>query len=162
MAFIYETENFIVESFEKPTPHIDRNEGGHIKICPKVRIVNRQALSPKLAIECMRLTLVVGEAMATAMNKRGVDVGRVNYQDMGNWSVNKPDGPYFHIHIYGRAKSAKVQRYNQSMYLPDRKEQPEFYTTFKPLNDGDVAEIRKEIERLFKTKKYSDAEWRLS
>ncbi|NCB21134.1 MAG: hypothetical protein EOM88_04455 [Clostridia bacterium] len=42
-------------------------------------MVDRQALEPKLAIELMRLTIVAGEAMTTAMNRRGVDIGRINY-----------------------------------------------------------------------------------
>ena len=116
-------------------------------------------MSPKLTRELMKLTVLVGEAMISAMNGRGVDIERINYQDMGNWSVFKSDGPYFHYHLYGRAKSAKYQKYGESVYLPLRAEHPEFYARFKPLNDGDVAEIRKEIERLLKTEKYKDGEW---
>ena len=33
---IYESENFFVEAVEKP--HVDRNDGGHIKIYPKIRV----------------------------------------------------------------------------------------------------------------------------
>lgn len=35
MANIYETENFIVEAVGQP--HVIREDGGHIKIYPKVR-----------------------------------------------------------------------------------------------------------------------------
>lgn len=157
MPLIFETENFTVEAVEKP--HVDRDDGGHIKIAPKVRVLDRQHLSPKLAKKLMKLTVLVGEAMMGVMNRRGVDVERVNYQDMGNWSVFKSEGPYFHYHLYGRAKSAKYQKYGESVYLPLRDDHPEFYSEFKPLNDGDVAEIRKEIERLLKTEKYQDKEW---
>jgi diadenosine tetraphosphate (Ap4A) HIT family hydrolase len=72
MATIYESENFIVEAVEKP--HVDRDDGGHIKIYPKVRLSDRQQLSPKQAIELMRLTIVVGQAMTTVMNQHGVDI----------------------------------------------------------------------------------------
>jgi len=159
MALIYKTENFTVESYDKP--HVDRNDGGHIKISPNIRIVDRQQLSPKLAVELMRLTIVTGEAMTKIMNEHGVDIGRINYQDNGNWTVFKPDGSYLHIHLYGRAKSAKIQKYGQACFFPHREEKPEFYEKNKPLTDDDVKDIKLEIERLMKTNKFSDSNWSL-
>ena len=156
---IYETENFIVEAVEKP--HVDRADGGHIKIYGKTRLVDRTEISPTQAIEVMRLTMVVGEAMSKAMNKRGIDIGRINYQDNGNWGVFKPEGPYFHIHPYGRAKSAKVHKYGQACYFPHRNEHPEYYKNFKPLNKEDIKEIKNEMKKLFKTEKYIDEAWGL-
>ena len=67
MAQIYQTENFIVSAPEKPL--VTRIDGGHIKISPKVKLADRTRLTPKLAIELMRLTMVVGEAMAGASKK---------------------------------------------------------------------------------------------
>ena len=154
---IYQTDNFIVESVEKP--HVSRTDGGHIKISPKERLVDRTRLSPKLAIELMRFTMVVGEAMATSLNKRGVDVGRINYQDNGNWSVFKPEGPYLHIHLYGRAKSAKVHKWGDACYFPHI--ETGFYDSFEPLNDGDIEAIREEIESVFQREKYQDRNWRI-
>ena len=155
MALIYETENFIAEAVEKP--HITRTDGGHIKIYPKIRKPDRLDLTPKEAIEVMRLTMIVGEAMRKGMNNRGVDVGRINYQDNGNWSVFKPEGPYFHIHLYGRAKSAKIQKYGDAAHFPQR--DTGFYDDLKPLNEGDVEEIKKQIEEILKQDKYKDSNW---
>ncbi|MFA5129388.1 MAG: hypothetical protein WC477_00540 [Patescibacteria group bacterium] len=154
---IYQTKDFVVEAVEKP--HVTRMDGGHIKIYPNIRIVDRTQLEPTIAIELMRLTMVAGEAMATALNRRGIDIGRINYQDNGNWSVFKPEGPYLHIHLYGRAKSAKIQKYGDAGHFPH----PEtgFYDGFEPLNDGDIDEIRKEIEEIFQREKYQDAQWHL-
>jgi len=154
---ILRTKNFIVVSVEKP--HITRTDGGHIKIFPILKLVDRTELNPSLAIELMRLTMIVGEAMTKALNNRGVDIGRINYQDNGNWSVFKPEGPYLHIHLYGRAKSAKVQKYGDACYFPQR--DTGFYDSFEPLNDGDVQEIKKEIKLLLKEKKYQDKNWHL-
>lgn len=154
---IFQTENFIVESVEKP--HISRPDGGHIKITPKARLVDRTELTPKLAIELMKLTMVAGEAMAKAMNRRGVDIGRINYQDNGNWSVFKSEGPYLHIHLYGRAKSAKVNKWGDACYFPQR--ETGFYDSFEPLNDGDIEEIKKEIQLISKEEKYQDQNWHL-
>lgn len=160
MFIIYETNKFIVEAPEKP--HIDRDDGGHIKIYPKKRLVDRQQLSPEEAIELMRLTIVVGEAMIKVMNKNGVNIGRVNYQDNGNWSVFNPEGPYLHIHLYGRAKSAKVHKYGQACWFPHREENPDYYKNFKPLTEKDIAGIKEEIFRLFLQEKYLDKNWHLN
>ena len=157
MDLIYKSKNFLVENPDKP--HIDRQDGGHVMISPKVTVLDRQQLSPKLAIELMRLTIVVGEAMKLVMNENGVDIGRINYNDAGNWGVFKPEGPFLHIHIYGRAKSAKIQRYGQALHFPHREEKPEFYEKLKPLNKKDIRDMKIEIEKLLKEKKYSDSEW---
>ncbi|MFA6119695.1 MAG: hypothetical protein WC688_07265, partial [Parachlamydiales bacterium] len=85
-------------------------------------------------------------------------IGRINYQDNGNWSVFKPEGPYLHIHLYGRAKSAKIQKYGDAVYLPQR--ETGFYDKFEPLNDGDIAEIKKQIEEISKQEKYQDSNWK--
>lgn len=157
MTLIYETKNFIVEAFD--APHISREEGGHIRIIPKVRISDRQDLSPEKAIELMRLTMVVGEAMKYAMKKRGVDIGRINYQENGNWGVFKPEGPHLHIHIYGRAKDAKSQKYGEAIHLPQR--ETGFYKKFRSLDEKDVEEIGGKIVSLFRESKYKDSEWGL-
>lgn len=156
---IYETYNFIVEAPEKP--HVDRDDGGHIIILPKIRVLDRQHLTPDLAVELMWLTTLVGEAMVIAMNDRGVDIGRINYHDSGNWSVFKPEGPYLHYHIYGRAKSAKYQKYGEALHCPLRSAHPEYYANFKPINKEDIEAIRKEIERLLQTEHYHDKNWNL-
>jgi len=159
MNLIYESENFNVYSAKQP--YIDREDGGHIVIIPKLKVTDRQQLTPKQAIELMRLTIVVGQAMTKVMNEHGVDIGRINYMDTGNWSVFKPGGSYLHIHLGGRAKSAKIQKYGQSLYFPHKDEKPEFYENLKPLTKDDVKDIKKEIKKLFKEQKFSNHEWGL-
>lgn len=157
MALIYETKNFTVEAADEP--HITRADGGHIVICPKERVVDRTQLTPKQAIELMRLTMIVGEAMATALNKRGIDIGRLNYQDNGNWGVFEPEGPHLHIHLYRRAKSAKIQKYGESLkFLP---RETRFYDNCEPLNKEDVAAIQEQIKLILKKSKYNDTAWML-
>lgn len=153
MALIFETEHFTIET---PTqkPHIDREDGGHIFILPKARVEDRTKLSPDLAKELMVLTMVTGEAMKKVMNDHGVDIGRINYQENGNWSVFDPEGPYLHIHLYGRAKSAKIQKYGDALYFPHI--ETGFYDTNKPLTDEDIHAIRREIETLLTTDKYKN------
>lgn len=159
MAIIYETENFLVQSAEAPL--IDRNDGGHITIDPKFPVSTRQQLTSQQAIELMRLTIAAGEAMTTVMNKHGVDIGRINYQDNGNWAVFKPEGPQLHYHIYGRAKSAVHQPYGQTLHFPHKDEFPELYKNLTPLTTADVQVIKEEIIRLLKEKKYAESNWGL-
>lgn len=148
---IYETENFSVLAAKHP--HIDRLDGGHVKIVPKVRVRDRTELSIDLAVELMKLTMIVGEAMAVGLKKRGIDIGRINYQDNGNWRVFDPNGPYLHIHLYGRAIPASMQKYGDAIYLPHR--ETGFYENLASLDSGDLGAIRSEIERILKTPKFS-------
>jgi len=157
MSLIFESKSFLVEA--PPHPLIDRDDGGHITITPGKRVGTIQELDPDHAIELMRLMIVVGEAMTIGMNKNGVDIGRINYQDNGNWSVFKPEGPYQHVHLYGRARSAKIQKYGQACYFPHRDEHPEFYASLKPLTENDVEEIRSQIHVLLAHNKYSNLLW---
>jgi diadenosine tetraphosphate (Ap4A) HIT family hydrolase len=157
MAVIYETDDFLVEAVDKPL--ITRLDGGHLTITPKIRIPDRTKLSPRLAIQFMRLTMIVGEAMTTALNTRGIDIGRINYQDNGNWAVFTPQGPHFHLHLYGRAKSATIQKYGESCHLPFMN--TGFYDNNEPLNDGDLAAIRKQIESVGAESRFDNANWKL-
>ena len=153
---IYQTKNFRVAAADKP--HITRRDGGHIVIIPKKKVVERTKFSPKVAIEFIRLSMIVGEAFKIVMNRNGVDLERINYQDNGNWSVFKPEGPHFHLHLYGRAK---IQKYGQATYFPHIKDNPKFYEKNERLNKKDIADLKKEIQKLFKTKKYDDRNWHL-
>jgi diadenosine tetraphosphate (Ap4A) HIT family hydrolase len=150
---VYETVNFLIQA--AAFPYVDRDEGGHMYIYPRVNVRDRTQLSPKLAIEYMKLSMVVGEALKSAMARRGVDIGIVNYQDMGNWGVFKPEGPTMHMQIYGRAKTAIVQKYGEAVRLPRR--ETGFYDAFKPLDDKDILEIQTDIKKLFKSDKYNSA-----
>lgn len=153
MSIIYKSENFLVVGAEKPD--VDRKDGGHIDIYPKARVSTRQELSTELATELMKLTMVVGEAMTKVLIEHGVDIGRINYQDNGNWTVFSPEGPMLHVHIYGRAKSAKTQAYGQALRFPHRDTNPEFYESNKRLTQEDIEAISEEVRKLLRSEKYS-------
>lgn len=157
MSLIYESLNFIVESVEKPL--VTRKDGGHIIITPKLRLCDRTKLTPKLAIEQIYLTMLIGEAMADGLRNREIDIGRINYQDNGNWGVFKPDGPYLHIHLYGRAKSAKIHKFGEACNFPFK--ETGFYDNFEPLNSGDISEIKSQIRILLNKEKYNPFNWSL-
>ena len=158
MAFIYETNNFIVESHEEP--FLPRTDGGHIRIKIKdASITDRTKLDPATAIEYMRISCIVGEALEVAMNNRGIPVVKINYQDMGNWAYKIGKKPYLHYHIFGRASNAVKQPWPESMYLPDRKSG--FYDGFEPLDSDDICEIQKQIKLIEAKEKYQPALWGL-
>lgn len=159
MALIFESPNFIIESHEKP--FVTRTDGGHVRIRIKDRnIADRTKLEPKVAIELMRLTMIVGEAMEKAMNNRGIPVIKINYHDMGNWYAKTPgEKPFLHVHVFGRAANAVKQPWPESVYLPDRG--TGFYDNFEPLNESDILEIKKQVEIAIGREKYQLANWGL-
>ena len=160
MTIIYETKNFIVESFDQKHPHVDRDEWGHMRILPKEKVTDRTYLSPALAIECERLTRIVDKSLIMGMKKQGIDIIRVNYYDMGNWAYKTNTQPFFHIHIYGRTVNAKYQPFPEAIQLPDRSTW--FYNNFKPLTPEDNKSIHEEIEKLFSLDENKDENRKLN
>ncbi len=153
---IYQTDTFIVCVPQKP--HISREDGGHIMIKSKEKyFASRLELNPKEAIEVMRLTMLISEAMINGMKNRGIDIERINYQDNGNWAFLMNSNPMFHIHLYGRTKESKVQKWGEALKFPNP--DGHFYDSFKPFNDEDIKEIQKQIELLENTEKYKLENW---
>ncbi len=147
---ILETSNFYVEIPE--TPFVDREEGGHLKIVSKIKVTDRTELNIEQSIEYELLSEVVGGALKLAMNARGIEIGNINWQEMGNWSVHKSEGIRMHMHIFGRAKAAITQKYGEAVKLPFR--ETGFYDEFQKLNKGDITVIKKMIARLLEKEKY--------
>lgn len=155
---IFESANFIVESAKKP--FVTRTDGGDIRVEIKDKsITDRTKLSPQIAIEFMRLTMIIGEAMEVVMNQLGIPVVKINYHDMGNWAFKIGEKPIFHMHIFGRAKNAIYQPFPEAVYLPDKS--TGFYDKFEPLNENDVKEIKNYIEKLLKDSRFADTLWGL-
>ncbi|HWQ60153.1 MAG TPA: hypothetical protein VN420_03325 [Candidatus Fimivivens sp.] len=153
---IYEIDHFFVDAPTRPL--VSREEGGHIRIWAKdSTITDRTRLEPRQAIEFMRLSMVVGRALETAMNGRGIPVVKINYQDMGNWAFKKGETPVFHLHVFGRVHGVPHQPYPEFVNLPDRSSG--FYEGFESLNGEDVVAIRSEMERLFGETRYADGQW---
>lgn len=154
---IYETKTFIVCVPNKT--HISREDGGHIWITSREKyFASRLDLSPEEAIEAMRLTMLISEAMINGMKDRGIDIARINYQDNGNWAYLKGTKPVFHIHLYGRTRESKVQIWGEALKFPN----PDgtFYDDFIPFTDEDIAEIQKNIQLLENSEKYKTERWK--
>ena len=147
MAVIFEARHFVLRTLVHP--HVSRSDGGHIVIDPKIALADRTQLSRDQAIELMKLTMVAGEAMKTVLSRKGIDIGRINYQDNGNWR------PELHVHLYGRARTATRQPWGHALAFPPTRD------TFiremgnlEPLRDDDITDLRTEITRLLATDRY--------
>ena len=155
---IYETKNFIV--CVPKVPHIPREDGGHIWIRAKEKYFSsRIDLNSTEAIEVMRLTMLISEAMIKGMNNRNVRIERINYQENGNWAYLKGTKPVFHIHLYGRTKNSITQTWGEALVFPNKN--TGFYDNFEPLNKEDISEIIKLISILEKSEKYNLKNWNL-
>ncbi len=143
---VYESARFRIVAPERP--HISRTDGGHLLIAPIAEVEDRTKLSASEACELMKLTMVTGEAMKRVLAERGIDIGRINYQDNGNWT------PYLHIHLYGRAKNAVGQPYGTPVVFPRTREEFAMMEPLEPLTREDVDALRAAIEALLETEKY--------
>ena len=149
MTIVYESVHFEIVVPERP--HVTRGDGGHLIINPKVAIEDRTKLVPDQAVELVKLTMVAGEAMAAVLTRKGIPIGRINYQDNGNWRHE------LHVHLYGRSRNATIQPWGTFLQIPPTREAFNARMgNLEPLNAEDVADLRAEIERLLATEKYRE------
>ncbi len=150
MAVFCETRNFTVEA--KDPPHVCRTDGGHIVIRPKKPVCHRWELDTQKASEVILLSMIVGQAMLNGLNKKGIPVERINFQDNGNWAIGEGKRPKFHLHLYGRARNSVHQRRGEALFF--REQKTRFFEKLEPLQDRDIQEILKQINRISRKKKY--------
>ena len=149
MSTVLEARHFTILVPERP--HVSRDDGGHLVINPKVAVEDRTRLDREQAIELVKLTMVAGEAMKTVLTRSGIDIGRINYQDNGNWRHE------LHVHLYGRARGAKKQPWGQPLSLPPTAQaQKELAGKLEPLGADDIAALETEMARLLATDRYRD------
>ncbi len=149
MAGVYEARHFVLKTLDRP--HVSRGDGGHIVIDPKTAVEDRTQLTREQAVELVKLTMVAGEAMKTLLTRRGIPVGRINYQDNGNWRAE------LHVHLYGRARNATLQPWGHALvFPPTRGDFLRDMGNLEPLDADDIAEIRAEMARLLATDRYRD------
>ncbi len=149
MAVIYEARHFVLRTLDQP--HVSREDGGHIVIDPRVAVEDRTQLTREQAVELVKLTMVGGAAMRTVLGRKGITIGRINYQDNGNWRAE------LHVHLYGRARGAKLQPWGHALAFPPTREAfKKEMGNLEPLRADDIVELRAEIERLLANDKYRD------
>lgn len=143
---IYETETFCV--FVPTKPHIDRCDGGHIVIMSKIPgCYSLIELPDEPAKELICLAKCCGKAITDILSESGIDIGIVNYQINGNWSVNRSDRDSLHLHIYGRARNSFHQVYGEALRFPNPK--TGFYDEFEPLTQIESEKITDYILKIY-------------
>lgn len=157
---IYTTEHFIL--VRQPRPFVSREEGGNVRIYAKRQDVReRRDFTPEEAVDFIRLSAAAGQALEQGMNKRGVKVVKINYQELGNWAYKFGDKLVFHEHIFGRVLGAPHQPYPEAVQLPDRASG--FYDGFVPLDDDDLQAVKTELQAILATPKFANKEaWKLA
>jgi diadenosine tetraphosphate (Ap4A) HIT family hydrolase len=157
---IHETNYFVLTRSQRP--YVDRLDGGHLRIfCKRAGVIERRDFTPQEAIDFIRLSSAAGQALEQGMKKRGIDIVKINFEELGNWPYKYGTEPIFHEHIFGRAKDAKTQIFPEAVQLPPR--ETGFYEGFEPLNDDDLQAVKTELEAILATPKFaSQSEWRLA
>jgi diadenosine tetraphosphate (Ap4A) HIT family hydrolase len=149
MTIVYESPHF--EIVVPARPHVTRSDGGHLIINPKVAVEDRTRLTRDQAVELVKLTMVAGEAMTSVLTRKGIPIGRINYNDNGNWRHE------LHVHLYGRSREATIQPWGTFLQIPPTREAFNARMgNLEPLDAEDVSDLRAEIVRLLATEKYRE------
>lgn len=154
VRLLYRSKNFIAAIVDEPLfkPHIDRKDGGHIVMIPVRHICDRKDFTEQEAKEFMLISMLIGNAMFNALPKNSIKLAIINYQENGNWSIDKPEGPHLHLHFYGRASNSKSQKHGQALFFPPKGDQ--FYKGFRPLNKKDEQLLEQEVKKIIRQPKY--------
>jgi diadenosine tetraphosphate (Ap4A) HIT family hydrolase len=143
---VYEDRYFEVLAPERPLN--SRQDGGHLIMVKKDPVSDRSDLDWPEAIDFMRLSMAVGRAMYDVLG-----IERMNYEDLGNWSLDAPGGPKMHLHFMGRARRQVHQVRGQHIFLypPDH---PIYDGHLEPLTAADTAALRERVTSILEGEKY--------
>ena len=107
-----------------PRPHISPRDGGHLVAIPKLHVRSRRELSTDSLLSVELLTMVAADALEAVFGTPWF-----NYQENGNWSLDRPEGQHMHLHVYGRMTDAIDQPYGEALRFPLRAEVPAWRVT---------------------------------
>jgi diadenosine tetraphosphate (Ap4A) HIT family hydrolase len=107
-----------------PRPHISPQDGGHLVAVPKRHVRSRRDLSAEELLSVELLTMVAADALEAVFGTPWC-----NFQENGNWSLDRPEGQHMHVHVYGRTTVAVDQPYGEALRFPLRAEVPAWRVT---------------------------------
>ncbi len=107
------------------------------------------------AIDFIRISMIVGKSLYEVLPKRGINVARINYQDNGNWKLDTPEGPTFHLHFYGRARNSIEQKHGEATRMP-LKEEFKKQSGKERLNEKDIKMLKEKILEVEKSEKFKE------
>ena len=143
---VYEDRYFKVISPEFPLNC--RDDGGHLILIKKDKVTDRSDLTYQEAIDFMRISMAVGKSMYTVLG-----VERMNYEDLGNWGIDDPDGAKMHLHFMGRAKEQTHQIRGQHIFLYPKGHKI-YQGHLKPLSEDQINSLRNKIKEILGQTKY--------
>jgi len=143
---VYEDEYFVVLSPDHPLNC--RDDGGHLIMVKKEKVTDRSDMTYRVAIDFMRVSMMVGKAMYQVLG-----VERVNYEDLANWGLDDPGGPKMHLHFFGRARRQIHQIRGQHISLFP-KGHPIYDGHLKPFTTDEAEKLRVKIEEISHEEKY--------
>jgi hypothetical protein len=117
-------------------------------VVKKIPVTDRSDMSYQESIAFMRISMVAGKAMYDVLR-----IERMNYEDLGNWGLDEPDGAKMHLHLFGRSHRQIHQIRGQHMFLYP-KDHPIYKGHLKALSEDDEAQLRARIGELLAEPKY--------
>ena len=102
-----------------PRPHISPRDGGHLVAVPKVHVRSRRDLPAETLRSVELLTMVAADALEAVFGTPWF-----NYQENGNWGLDRPERQHMHVHVYGRMTDAIDQPYGEALRFPRKVEVP--------------------------------------
>jgi diadenosine tetraphosphate (Ap4A) HIT family hydrolase len=125
-----------------------REDGGHLVLLKKQAVTDRSDMSYQEAIAFMRISMIVGRAMYDVLG-----IERMNYEDLGNWGIDDPDGAKMHLHFFGRSKVQVHQIRGQHLSLFP-KGHPIYDGHLKPFTGDEIDKLKARIGELERDAKY--------
>ena len=143
---VYEDEHFKVVS--PPKPLNCKYDGGHLILFKKNPVTDRSDLTYQEAVNFMRISMAVGKAMYETLG-----IERMNYEDLGNWGIDSPEGAKMHLHFMGRAHKQIHQVRGEHISLFP-KGHPIYNGHLESLSKIQVVELRTCVKRILSEEKY--------
>ncbi len=143
---VYEDKYFQVVAPEFPLNC--RDDGGHLVMFKKESVTDRSDMNYQEAIDFMRISMAVGKAMYDVLG-----IERMNYEDLGNWGIDRPGGAKMHLHFFGRAKVQVHQIRGQHLFMYPQGH-PIFSGHLKPFTPEDINVIQERIREIMGEDKY--------
>lgn len=143
---VFEDAYFIVAAPRMPLN--SRQDGGHLILRKKEPVRDRSDLTWQEAIDFMRISMAVGLAMYDVLG-----IERMNYEDLGNWSVDDPGGPMMHLHLFGRARTQVHQIRGQHMFLYPQGH-PIYDGHLEALANDDIKRLEERVAEILAGEKY--------
>jgi len=143
---VYEDNYFQVISPEFPLNC--RDDGGHLVLIKKEKVTDRSDLTYQEAIDFMRISMAVGKAMYEVLA-----IERMNYEDLGNWGIDDPQGPKMHLHFFGRTREQTHQIRGHHMFLYPKGHRI-YQGHLKTFGNDEVKKLRVKVKEILKEAKY--------